>query len=250
VPIVRVAIPGNNVGGPAVWPAVAANTWTQLTVTIDPQDPLWDPQWGSLVPDAAKIFRNVGRLQPGYFVDPDDPTYTESNVTFDIDDVEILGSTLIPAVVDMITGGGQHGHGHPHRSIHPNHDGDSGAIDGLNDYVRLMVFGASVGAGDPDDLDTDDIDDSTVRIGRLGGPNVSGQETYNLDHDSDGLDDVEFTSQTGPSFGADPYGDSCQAAWAQPSVVEFRAELTTGEVVAGQDTVISKTCFNGCHLLN
>lgn len=246
--IVRVAIPGNQAGGPAVFAAVPANTWTQLSVAIDPQYPAWDPSWGALLADAVKIFRNVGRLQPGFYVDPGDPAYTESSVIFDIDDVQILGSPSVTAVVDAITSGGQQGHGHPHRTIHPHHDGGPDAIDDLDDTVRLMVFGASKGAGDPEDLDTDDIITSSVRIGRLGGTNISGEEIYNLDHDSDGLDDVEFAALTGDAFArAERSRGSCQASWAWPDKVEFRGELTTGEVVAGEDTVISVNCNAQCH---
>ena len=84
IPSMRVATTGNTPGGSGIYPAIPPNTWTQITVLIDPQSSEWDENWGSLVPNAVQVFSDVGRLQPGYFVDPGDPTYTESNVTFDI----------------------------------------------------------------------------------------------------------------------------------------------------------------------
>lgn len=244
-PTFRVTTTFNTPGASALPAAVPANTWTQITMPVDLQDPIWDKQWGALVPDGVKIFRQVNRLQPGYFFDPAGPDYSETGVTFDIDDVEILGSTSIDAVVDIIQSGGQHGHGHAHRTLHLHHDGSP-----TLDYARVMVFGASTGAGDPEDLETDDIDVSTVRIGRLGGPNISGQQIYNLDHDSDGLDDVEFAGSVLTSFGDGGNGPtgSCQASWAHPTAIELRAELTTGEVIAGKDETFSKTCIAACHV--
>ena len=252
VPAVRIATSDNSSAGLAVFSAVAANTWTELTVEIDPQDPAWDSNWGASagisVPDAVAVFSDVGRLQVGYYIDPNDPVYTESNVTFDIDDVQTWGVDTIPVVVDVITDGGSHGHGHTHRMVHPHHDGGPDAVTGLDDPVRLMVFGASTGVGDPVDLDTDEIVASSVRIGRLGGSHIDGKEIFGLDHDADGLDDAEFEALTGDAFGRAAFAEgSCQAAWAKPDTVEFRAELTSGEIIAGEDIVFDSYCNASCH---
>jgi hypothetical protein len=360
-PAIRVATPGNWPSGLAVFPAVAAQTWTQNTVQIDLLDPAWDPNWGAYagasVPDAVAVFRDVGRLQVGYYVDPngpaggpsldaiqdqvftpacsfchsggtgsgdlpasldlssasasftslvgveslqvmgvdlvvpgdpdgsyliqkledangiggsqmprnsapldqsviDDvrlwisngPAYAESNATFDFDDVQIRGVDTIPVVVDVITGGGQYGHGHVHQPIHLNHDGGPDAITGLDDRVRLMVFGAATGVGDPVSLDTDDIVASSVRIGRLAGPHIDGEQLFGLDHDADGLDDAEFAVLTGDAFGRAALAEgSCQGAWSKPNEVAFRAELATGQIIAGQDWVIPRSCNAQCH---
>jgi hypothetical protein len=187
-------------------------------------------------------------LQLGYYVDPNDPPYTENNVIFDIDDVQTWGVDVIPAVVDVITGGGQYGHGHAHQPIHLNHDGGLDAITGLDDSVRLMVFGAATGVGDPVSLDTDDIVASSVRIGRLGGPHIDGEQLFGLDHDADGLDDAEFAVLTGDAFGRAAFAEgSCQASWANPDTVAFRAELTSGEIIAGEDMVFDSDCNASCH---
>ena len=49
--------------------------------------------------------------------------------------------------------------------LHPHHDGGSDADAGLNDSVEVIVLGASMAAGDPADLDTSQIDASTLRFG-------------------------------------------------------------------------------------
>jgi len=150
-------------------------------------------------------------------------------VIFDIDDVSILGTTSLPAVVDL------------RGQLHPRHDGSPSAVAGLNDEVKVMVYGSSTSAGDPVDLNTDDIDPSTVRIGQLGGAYLPGSAIFNLDRDSDGQDDARFSSLKSET------GGSCDAFWMEPTDVAFRAELTTGEIVAGLDTSIISNCDARCH---
>jgi hypothetical protein len=251
-PAIRVTTPDDTPAGLAVFSAIPANTWTQLSVEIDPQDPAWDSNWGASagvsVADAVAVFRDVGRLQPSIYFDPGDSAYIESSVTFDIDDVQIWGvNTTLPAVVDTVTSGSG-GHGHTHRAIHPHHDGGPDAVSGLDDPVRLMVYSASTDVGDAVDLNPDNIVASSVRIGRLGGSHTDGEELSD-DHDSDGLDDLEFSALTGDAFGRATLAEgSCQATWSKPNEVAFRAELITGEIVAGEDTVIARGCNAGCHL--
>lgn len=228
-PTIRIAVPGNNLGGSAILPAIPANTWTRIDVPIDPQSNVWDDNWGSLSPNAVQILKNVGRLQPGIYVDPSDPTYTESNVKFDIDDVQIWGSTSIPVTVN------QKG------TLHPHHNGNPAVAGGLDDPVRVMVYGQSVVGGDPINFDPADIDTATIRIGQLGGPLRAGSATYNLDDDADGVDDARFATDTSELGGA------CEPAWQQPAEVAFRAELTTGEVVAGLDSSLATNCDAQCH---
>ena len=185
-PTIRIAGPNNTPGGSAIFPAIPANTWTQLTVPIDPQWSGWDPNWGSLVPSATAVLGNIGRLQPGYFVDPNDPTYTETGVTFDIDGVQIRGSTSLTAQVEY--------QGYLGTDVmHPHHNGQFLTVAALpDDPQRVIVYGASTAAGDPVDIDTNDIVASTVRIGRLGGVQTGAAPVYGLDDDSDGVDDAEF----------------------------------------------------------
>jgi hypothetical protein len=234
-PIIRVASPNNAVGASAVWPAIPANTWTQLTVPLDPQDPLWDKQWGQLIPDAVNTFDNVARLQFGFFIDPNDPDYTENGVTFDLDDVELAGGTMITAVVDLNTSA---------RPLHPHHNGGPNAVAGLNDAVIVEIYGASTGAGDPVDLDTADIDTSSVRLGQIGG---AAAVTTGLNLDGDGINDAGAISNVGSAVGtfADK-GDNC-SSFGYPDDMPMRGELTTGEVISGIDGTIATNCNAQCH---
>jgi hypothetical protein len=227
-PTIRVAVPGNQIGGSGIFAAVPANTWSQVVLNIDPQDPAWDPNWGALYPNAVQILRNIGRLQPGFYDDPANPDYSESNVTFDIDDVQMLGSPSITVVVD------QKG------TLHPRHNGGPDAVADLNDSIPMIVYGASTGAGDPVDLDTDDIVASSVRMGKMGG-GPTGTAVYNLDDDNDGVEDARFRALSGD------VGMSCSPAWNTPTELALRAELITGEIIAGLDTSLVKNCDAQCH---
>ncbi len=245
IPIVRIAIPFNSPGGSATFAAVPANTWTLLSAPLDTQDPIWDPAWGAGVPDAVGVFTNVGRIQPGIFVEPADPDYFENGVTLDIDDVEILGTTSLTAQV-VVPG-----------QLHPRHDGPLAAT-GLNDDVRVRVLGSSTAAGDPVDIDTDDIIAASVRLGRIGGDGTGTSGTpavYNQNFDSDGLDDAQFRSLMSNALGTrdaafPTFTGNCTGSPLAPnfSSVELRAELTTGEVIAGEDTSINSNCEAACHL--
>ena len=231
-PTIRVAVTGNFIGGSAIFPAIPANTWTQLSVTIDAQDPLWDSNWGSLYPHAVNIFKNVGRLQPGIYDDPAEPDYSESNVSFDIDDVKILGSTPITAEI-MQRG-----------TWHPQHDGANGSVasivTGLHDTLRVGVLGADTGSGDPANLNTDNIVKASIRVGPLGAAS-SGAANYGKNYDSDGLDDAQFRTLTGDT------GAACDPGWNAPTDLAFRGELTTGEVISGIDASLNMDCDAVCH---
>jgi hypothetical protein len=227
-PFVRLATPNNAVGASAfIGSPIPPNTWTQVTLDIDTQNPEFDSQWGALVPSAMVPLRNVGRIQPGWYIDPDGPAYSESNVTFDIDDVELRGTTLIPAVVD------QKG------TLHPRHNGSASAIAGLNDPFNLFIYGASTAAGDPVNLNTDNIRNTTIRVGQLGG--VRQSVLKNQDNDNDGIEDARVTVLTGST------GMNCDFTWSEPKDLVVRAELTTGEIIAGVDTSIKKNCDAQCH---
>jgi hypothetical protein len=234
VPQVRVAIPSNSPGGSALFSAVPANNWTQLTLPIDPQSSEWDSQWGSVIPDAVKVLKNVGRLQPGFFIDPNDAVYIENGVTFDLDDVEILGSPSLTA--DVVSVG----------ELHPGHEGPPHSIN--TDSARARVLGASILAGDPVDIDVSDIVAGTVRIGRLGG--AINYSNYSVDHDSDGNTDAEFRSYVYDSTGHrndDGSFGSCAGTWAMPTTMPLRAELISGEIIAGEDLTINAACNKACH---
>ena len=232
-PTIRVAIPGNQVGGSGVFPAIPANTWTQIVLPIDPQDSAWDPRWGSLAPNAVQVLKNVGRLQPGIYFDPNDPVYSESGVTFDLDDVEIYGSPSVTAEINLLRA--QPGN----VVLHPHHDGGPNAVNGLNDPIRVAIFGALVTAGDPVDFDTDDIIASSLRLGQLGGSSTA--TFYNRPIDSDGIDDVRANTLTGDT------GMNCVFPSSEPTDFAVRGELTTGEVFAGVDESISYNCNAQCH---
>jgi hypothetical protein len=182
-----------------------------------------------------------------YTIDPNEPLYQENGVNFDVDDVEILGSTSLTAQV--LSAG----------SIHPHHDGWPGnAVSALlNDNVRAVVLGSSTGAGDPVDIDTDDIVAASVRIGPLGGTSHTNQ--YNLNVDGDGLEDARFRSVmsdaigdtriTNEFLGVTNRAGRCLPApfdWQNPTIA-LRAELTTGEVIAGEDLTVNVNCNAQCH---
>lgn len=78
---------------------VAPNTWTQITVSIDPSS--FDSAFGG--GNYNTIFQNVGRLQPGIFFDFG-TVYSETGVTFAVDDVQ-LNAVPIPGAVWLMASG-------------------------------------------------------------------------------------------------------------------------------------------------
>ena len=234
-PIVRVATPNNALGGSGIFAAVPANTWTKLTITIDTQDPQWDDNWGSPWPDAVSILDNVGRIQVGYRIDPNDPVYTESNVRFDLDDVSISGGTVLAVEVNQ-TG-----------TLHPHHNGGPNAIAGLNDNFNMTIYGASTGSGDPVTINTNQIVNSSLRIGQLGGVPISVTKGLDL-APSDGLNDARATTKTGVG-GAGMLGEKnfgCNQFY-NPDEIAVRGELSSGEIIAGLDSSLAADCNAQCH---
>ncbi|MCP4002420.1 MAG: hypothetical protein GY727_16080 [Gammaproteobacteria bacterium] len=94
---------GSSAGGAASWLSgvlMPPDTWYQLVLQID--DPsIFDPGFGGKTYN--HIFTQVGKLQPGiFFAEP--VVYTESAVTFSIDDVQ-LNAVPIPAAVWLFASG-------------------------------------------------------------------------------------------------------------------------------------------------
>ena len=132
-----------------------------------PLDPLWDTG-GFLQVGFSNL---VGGLEgSGMFYDDVSLTEAADADAF----VDIYGFTGSPA----------------NTVLHPTHN-DTGVSPFLDDTITVAVFGASTGVGDPINLNTDDIDDSTLTLGPgLAGVSAAGQ--YNLNLDADGLDDARF----------------------------------------------------------
>lgn len=120
--------------------------------------------------------------------------------------------------------------------LHPHHDGSPSAINGLNDVIPVVVFSSSTTVGDPVDLDATDIAAGTVVFGPNQGAIAPGSTpTYNVDVDSDGLNDAQFEFLTGDS------GISCADTDATVA-----GETTGGAAFTGNDS-ITADCDAQCH---
>jgi hypothetical protein len=87
---------GNNPAASAISAGlVAPNVWTQVVIEIREDNPEFDAAFGGS--GFAGIFSSVSRLQPGVFFAFGE-TYSETGVTFDIDDVR-LTAVPVPAAV-------------------------------------------------------------------------------------------------------------------------------------------------------
>jgi hypothetical protein len=126
--------------------------------------------------------------------------------------------------------------------IHPHHDGrlgPSGIASLPDDPIPVVVFGASTAAGDPADLNTDNIDPATLAFGPgAGGVSPSHPPVFNLDEDSDGIDDARFTFLM-----SDAAFDSVTCTDSSGTLT---GDLTTGETFEGSDTFTSD-CGAVCH---
>ena len=143
-----------------------------------------------------------------------------------IDDLQITTiGTPIDVAIDIQPG--QAGN-----VIHTNHNGDNT----INDVIEVGVLGAMMAVGDPVDFNTDDIDAATLGFGPSGGAiDPASTPAYNLDLDSDGIDDAQFEFLTGDS------GITCGETSAT-----LTGWTTTGEFFEGTD-VIQTECNAACH---
>lgn len=120
--------------------------------------------------------------------------------------------------------------------LHPHHDGSASSPAGLDDVVEVVVFGESTLAGDPQDLDTDLIDVNTLRFGPAeGSVSASHAQEYNVDVDSDGVDDARFR------FVMSDTGFSCS-----DSEGELVGDLMSGQTFEAIDS-FSSNCNAACH---
>jgi hypothetical protein len=120
--------------------------------------------------------------------------------------------------------------------LHPRHGGSGSNQD---DVIPVIVYGSSTLVGDLADLNTDDIDVSTLRFGPgMGSISPTAQSWFNFDVDSDGLDDAIFQFQM-----SDAAFDKVTCSDETGALV---GDLTTGETFGGEDTFISD-CNAGCH---
>lgn len=128
--------------------------------------------------------------------------------------------------------------------LHLRHDGrdpNPSTPGGMNpnDPIPVVVFGSSTLVGDPEDLDTDLIDPGTLAFGPgMGGISPSHPPEFNLDEDSDGIDDARFQFLM-----SDAAFDSVTCTDSSGTLT---GELMTGEFFAGSDTFIAD-CNVGCH---
>jgi hypothetical protein len=123
--------------------------------------------------------------------------------------------------------------------LHPHHDGSPAAVAGLNDVIEVVVYGASTAVGDPEDLDTDLIDTSSLQFGPgMGGISGSHAQEFNLDVNADGLDDARFRFLTGDA--------AFDKSGCTDTEGTLTGELTTGESFAGTDSIVTD-CNAICH---
>jgi hypothetical protein len=126
--------------------------------------------------------------------------------------------------------------------LHPHHDGrlgPSGIASLPDDVIPVVVFGASTAAGDPADLNTDDIDAATLSFGPgAGAISPSHPPQFNLDEDSDGIDDARFRFLM-----SDAAFDSVTCTDSSGTLA---GGLTTGGSFEGSDTFTSD-CGAVCH---
>jgi beta-glucanase (GH16 family) len=133
-------------------------------------------------------------------------------------------NTAIAAVVDI-----------EGSSLHSHHN-DENVSPYLDDMIPVVVFGASTLVGDPEDLDTDLIDAATLEFGPgMGGISPSHPPEFNLDVNSDGLDDARF------QFLMSDSGFTCS-----DDSGTLVGELTTGDLFQGSDSFTSN-CNAQCH---
>ena len=133
-------------------------------------------------------------------------------------------NATITAVVDVEGG-----------ALHPHHN-DENVSPYLDDVIPVVVFGASTLVGDPEDLDTDLIDAATVKFGPgMSGISPSHPPQYDLDVDSDGIEDARF------QFLMSDSGFTCS-----DDSGTLVGDLTTGEAFEGSDSFDSD-CNGQCH---
>jgi hypothetical protein len=119
--------------------------------------------------------------------------------------------------------------------LHPHHN-DTNVSPYLDDVIPVIVYGASTLVGDPEDLDTDLIDASTVKLGPgLAGISPNHPPKYNIDVDSDGLDDARFRFLMSDS------GFTCS-----DDSGTLTGELSTGATFQGSDD-FNSNCNATCH---
>ena len=128
--------------------------------------------------------------------------------------------------------------------LHPNHDGrdpNPSTPGGKNpdDVLLVVLYGEQTAAGDPENLNTDNVDIETLRFGqdegRAGGIDPALTQSFNLDLDSDGIEDARFRFRTSDS-----------EIVCSDSSGTLTGELTTGETFAGSDT-FTTACPTPCH---
>ena len=152
------------------------------------------------------------------------------DISMAFDNFKPAEATVVPLLVDVDI---------VPNNLHPDHDGTATAPSEINDVIRVVVFGTSTLVGDAVDLDTDLIDPATLAFGPGMGPiDASLTQNFNLDVDSDGLDDARFRFRmAGAAF------DKIGCSETEGTLV---GELTSGESFEGSDTFTS-VCNAGCH---
>jgi hypothetical protein len=186
----------------------------------------WNAQLTTGGPDPtfADITAHLGGSS--LFVLPPDLTVNAESIGL----VDNSFVTQVPAVVDI-----------ENTFLHPHHDGsgDTAVSALLNDPIPVVVLGSSTAVGDPADLDTDNIDPASLQFGPgLGGISPSHPPEFNLDVDSDGLDDARFTFLMGDA--------AFDKVTCTDSSGTLTGDLTTGEAFEGSDTFTSD-CNASCH---
>jgi hypothetical protein len=165
---------------------------TQVGAFIRVFDPVWN-----LLAEATLDTSGSSSWQSGNLAVTLDPAWLNGNIQvgfnnlvggYEDSGVYYDDATFVNAQANVEI----EGRGWSNDKLHPHHN-DEAISPYLDDVIPIVVYGSSTSVGDPTNLDTDLIDLATVRFGP-GGAAISPSHPpqFDLDVDSDGIDDARF----------------------------------------------------------
>ena len=165
-----VVFKGNLQGGGVIFHPVSMLTYVDLGDGVNiagDETVVFDSAWTNLT--SVDVYMTV---------------HTNSLTGLSFDDIVVDTAGVIPADIDVDT---------TPLPVHPDHDGSASSPNGLNDIIKVVVLGASTGAGDPVNLDTGNINPASLRFGPAAATVDPGSTPeFNIDYDSDGIFDARF----------------------------------------------------------
>jgi hypothetical protein len=174
----------------------------------------------------------IANSQPGWTLGSANPIYDNNNEQSGTVDPASIGvlPPLDPPIMAVVN--------IPRSTLHPHHDSYE-VTPFLNDAIPVVVFGASTLVGDAENLDTDQIDSTTLSFGPgMAGQSPDHQPLYNRDEDSDGLDDARFRFLMSDA--------AFDKVTCDDDTGILTGQLTNGAVFAGSASFVSN-CSATCH---